>query len=141
MTRTKPTAVPGPRHQIGALLALVRLALLAGVLLAGGVVWAMRRDAGAPPDVSIETLRGLRSAGLLAWSAAVVGVSLMFLRLLRRPTTPPHGQVIATWALAELPALYGVVRFWITGEPRWYLLGVVFMLGVLAIVPARLSGR
>lgn len=124
-------------------LALIRIALLAGVLLLGGVCWLLHRGGPRPlPDPS--TLSALRTLGMLVWAMALVGVVLVRLRLDAGARRRAAGAAADTaslrilgWAAGQATALYGGVVYLITGDPQWYLFGLVMMLGTFVVVPVR----
>jgi len=134
-TPPRPSATgPSPTNPPTRTLALIRVAMLVGVLVFGGVVWWLRRSGSASYEADP---RGLRAAGQLVWALATFGVLALFLvagrvAAERRPTL----SVIA-WALGESTALYGGL-FWLTlGDPQWYLYGVACLLLTYFIFPVR----
>lgn len=123
-------------------LALIRIALLAGVLLFGGVCWLVHR-AGPRPFPDPSTLGALRTAGLAVWTLAIVGVIFARLLLDSRARRRAAGAAadaaplrILGWAAGQAAALYGGVVWLLTGDPQWYAFGLVMMLGALVLVPA-----
>ena len=114
-------------------LALVRIVILAGILLFGGVIWFLQRDSSwtaTTPQFPVEPI----AMGL--WAAAIVG--LLGLRTAWGRTTDVKRRVhfsIMAIAVAEAPALYGAVVYFLTGDPRLYLTGVFLMLTTLLLFP------
>lgn len=103
-------------------------------------MWALQRETSALAIPTPETMRSLRTAGMVAWGAAVVGIGLLTALLIVRPgARPSHAMVLGGWAVAELPAIYGLVRWSITKDPRWALLGVLFAVVVLVVYPPRVE--
>jgi hypothetical protein len=128
-------------------LALIRIALLAGVLLFGGVCWYVHR-AGPPPPPAPSTLRALRAVGMVVWAAAVVGIVVARLRLDGAARRRGGGAAAETanlrilaWAAGQAAALYGGVVYFLTGNPQWYVFGLTMMLGAFVVVPVRERGR
>ncbi|MFN8582211.1 MAG: hypothetical protein U0163_14715 [Gemmatimonadaceae bacterium] len=105
---------------------LLRLALLAGVLVFGAVVWQLRRSGGAPPAVSDP--RTLLVAGRAIWVAALLGCSALFYLILKsRDAVRTRTLSLVAWALGEVTALYGGVVYLLAGTPLFYQLGLGFM--------------
>ena len=119
-------------------LALIRIALVLGVLVFGAVVWYLhsREPAGAASDVDP---RALRVAGQVVWGVAIVGVLTLF--LLSRKAPPERRPIlsVAAWAMGEATALYGGVLWLLLGESQWYLYGLVCLLLTYFIFPIRLT--
>ena len=114
-------------------LAIVRIAILAGVLMFGGVIWFMQRDAGWTP---VTPQFPVQPIALGLWTAAIVGV--LGLRAAWGKTNDVKRRVhfsIMAIAVAEAPALYGAVVYFLTGDPRLYLTGVFLMLTTLLLFP------
>ena len=125
-----------PRSQTTpAALAVVRIALLTGVLLFGAVTWLMRRDrpAAMPPGMTPQVLDLIMQG---AWIASLVGIVTVFVLHRRARTADRLASLsIAGWALGELPAIAGGVRYFLTGDSRWYVWGVGALLLTYVIFP------
>ena len=118
-------------------LALIRIALLVGVLAFGGIVWYLRRSGEASYTVDPH---GLRVAGQAIWGLMTLGTLALFLAAGRAtPQRRPAFSVIA-WALGEATALYGGLYWMLLGNPQWYLYGVACLLLTYFIFPVR-NGR
>ena len=121
-------------------LSIIRVAMLAGVLMLGGVVYYLRQDP-SRPGVTADAVGPLRTAGTVVWGLAVVGVVALS-AMVRRQRTPaalvPFS--IAGWALGEATALYGGVVYLLTGNPRWYVYGVACLLLTFVAFPVRTRG-
>ena len=114
-------------------LALVRIVILAGILLFGGVIWFVQRNpswAPATPQFPVQPI----AVGL--WAAAIVGILLLrsAWSKAREVKRRVHHSIIAL-AVAEAPAVYGAVVYFLTGDPRLYLTGVFLMLTTLLLFP------
>ena len=114
-------------------LALVRIVILAGILIFGGVIWFLQRDPSwtpVTPQFPVEPI----AMGL--WAAAIVGLLGLRTAWGRTPDVKRrvHFSIMAL-AVAEAPALYGAVVYFLTGDPRLYLTGVFLMLTTLLLFP------
>ena len=114
-------------------LALVRIVILAGILMFGGVIWFLQRDSSwtpVTPQFPVEPI----AMGL--WAAAIIGI--LGLRAAWGRATDVKRRVhfsIMAIAVAEAPALYGAVVYFLSGDPRLYLTGVFLMLTTLLLFP------
>jgi hypothetical protein len=127
---------PAPATLLGATrtLGLIRIALLVGVLVFGGVVWYLRRTEAT--SYSVDP-RGLRLAGQAVWAVATFGVLALFLAAARASAQRRAMLGVIAWALGESTALYGGL-FWLAlGDPQWYLYGVACLLLTYFIFPIR----
>jgi hypothetical protein len=127
-----PPAAPRP-----AALAVVRLAILLGVLGFGAVVWHLQRQPGWSPDpaVSRDTLSYV---SLAVWVLAGGGV-LLLRSVQRRQADPQRARSLSIvgWALGEIPALWGGVYYLLTGDPQRYFTGLIFLALVFLLFPVR----
>ena len=125
---------PARRSPELARLALIRVAMLAGVLTFGTVIWFLRRD-GSPPLLG-EAADTLRLVGMVVGAVAVVGIAV-FRTLASR--APEGGQraaySIVGWALGEAAALYGGVYYFLAGRPLGYMLGLMLLLAAFVFIP------
>lgn len=124
----------GPPSASTATLAVIRIALVSGVLLFGGVVWYLRSR--QPPAATVDP-DALRLAGQVVWSVAILGILIAF--LLHRSATRERRTTLAVvaWALGESTALYGGVFWLLVGESRWYGYGLVCLVLTYLIFPVR----
>ena len=114
-------------------LALVRIAILAGILIFGGVIWFLQRDPSWTPAALQFPVEPI-AVGL--WTVAIVG--LLGLRTAWGRTRDVKRRVhfsILALAVAEAPALYGAVVYFLAGDPRLYVTGVFLMLTTLLLFP------
>lgn len=105
---------------------LIRMAMLTGVLMFGGIVFFLRRSGGAP-GIAPEQAMAFVWLGRVLWGMAVAGCLVVFQLLQRqagRKGPPLH---IVAWALGEMVALYGGVVWLLAGTPAWYLPGLVYL--------------
>ena len=116
---------------------IIRMALLGGVLLFGGVVWFLHRQPGFIPDGSMAQMRPVVPFILLAFIAAIVAVRFYLSRVTDEAQLRTF-QLIG-WALGEAAALFGGVYYFNTDDPRFYIMGLFVMLASFIIVPLRRS--
>ncbi len=124
----RPTPDPAVKN-----LAIVRIAILAGILAFGGVIWFVQRDPSWTPTTPQFPVQPI-AMGL--WAAAIAGV--IGLRAAWGRTTDVKRRVhfsIMAIAVAEAPALYGAVVYFLSGDARLYLTGVFLMLTTLLLFP------
>ena len=115
-------------------LALIRIALLVGVLVFGGVVWYLRRSGDVTYPVNP---RGLRVAGQAVWALTTLGTLGLFLAAGRASPDRRAAFSVIAWALGEATAIYGGLFWMLLGDPQWYLYGVACLLLTYFIFPVR----
>ena len=117
-------------------LAVMRGALLTGVLLFGAVTWFMHRGGARAADSgTAEALRLLVPAlavGAVVAAFVVRGALAPITDAARRP-----GLKLLAWAVGEGAALAGGVHYFLSGDPRLYAVGVAAMVATFIVVPAR----
>ncbi|MBK8248026.1 MAG: hypothetical protein IPK85_11585 [Gemmatimonadetes bacterium] len=115
----------------------IRFAMLLGVLLFGGVVYASRLSPDAP-TLTADMLRQLRWIGQGLWVMAIGG-SAFALQQYHKSEASSHRQTwsIIGWALGETVALFGAVVWFLGGSPVWYIPGLLFLLITFMAFPAR----
>ena len=103
----------------------IRLAMMGGVLLFGGVSWFLHRlpDWEAPDPMLFEQL--VRIAPIVALGV-VLGLAFLFLKF-RNTTNAAQASTVAilAWSLGETLALFGGVIFYLTAASGWYIAGVI----------------
>jgi hypothetical protein len=116
---------------------MIRLAMLAGVLIFGGVVWWQRREGGGSvPDAAFA--KNLRTLAIVWIAVAVTGIAALFAFVSRQlPEERRRMFSILAWALGEGAALAGGVVYLLAGDARWYLAGVFVLLVAFIVFPAR----
>lgn len=118
--------------------ALIRFAIILGVLVFGGVAWWMRDGFGASPAPNPGFFVGL---GL--FPAIVVGAALAAVVVLRvvwgRATDPVRRRMLSIVALApaEAAALFGAVGYFLSGDSRWFLAGMFVLAATVVLFPLR----
>jgi hypothetical protein len=114
-------------------LAVIRLAMSAGVLTFGAMAWFVSRsrplDTAPPPQAltwAAWGVWGLALAALTAW------------RLLRAQKIErgDSTSLIVGWAIGEVPALFGAAYLILTGQPTLLLAGFVIFAAAMVLFPA-----
>lgn len=129
------TPRPGPPSPDSSVrnLAFIRIAILAGILLFGAVIWFIQRA----PDWTPGTPQfPVEPIALALWGAAIIGI--LGVRNAWGRTTDVKRRVhfsIMAIAIAEAPALFGAVVYFLAGDPRLYLTGVFLMVTTLLLFP------
>src|SRR5688572_25840772 len=114
----------------------IRLAMMGGVLLFGGVSWFLTSmpDWSAPEPAVAGQLARVAS---VAW--VVVGATLVVMFLKFRDSTnaaKASSVAILAWALGETLALLGGVIFFLTSLSSWYIAGVLALTLTFVAFPA-----
>ena len=115
-------------------LALIRIALLVGVLAFGGVVWYLRRT--TDPSYAVNP-HGLRVAGQAVWALMTIGTLGLFLAAGKATPERRAAFSVVAWALGEATAIYGGLFWMMLGDRQWYLYGVACLLLTYFIFPIR----
>jgi len=102
----------------------IRIAMMLGVLLFGGVAWFMTRapEWKAPGP---ELLNQLSLIARIGWIAIGLTLVFMFLRF-RDSSNPSRASTVSilAWTLGETLALFGGVILFLTAFSGWYIAGV-----------------
>jgi hypothetical protein len=128
--------LPGPA---ATKLLLIRTALLAGLLVFGGVTWYMRRQ----PDALVLPPERARLYGYVFVAMAAAALTALF--VLRRRLQAPGGLTemaavqtyIIGYAIAEGTALFGGVTWFLGGSQQWYVAGILLMVASFQVLPVR----
>ena len=101
--------------------------MMAGILLFAGVSWFMHRapDWQQPPPGLVDSLS---TFGRVLWGAAGAGLVVLF--LVRRNAESPiraSNLAIVAWSMGEALAIFGVVFFYLTAVPVWFIAGILAM--------------
>jgi hypothetical protein len=118
-----------------AALRVIRVALLAGVVIFGTVVFYMTRE-GPISDAPSEAGRYL-SFVLMGLSAASLA-ALVVVRSLREKASDwerKSSLTVIGWALGEGPGLLGGVIWMVTASPVPYLIGLAVLLVSFLMIP------
>ena len=114
---------------------IIRVAMLSGVLMFGGIVWFIRR--GSPPNFDPAGLNTLLWSARAVWGASMAACLVLFmaLRNARRPQQVRTLSLVG-WAAGEaVPLMVGVIWL-LTGNSRWYLLGIIYLVLTFLAFPA-----
>ena len=117
-------------------LAVMRLAMLAGVLLFGAVSWWMRRSAPSPSTVDPQFAEILAALPLVGGSVALVAVVILrkALASVRDPLRQAPLRLVG-WATGELAALVGAVGYFLSGNVTSYLIGLGVLVFTFVALP------
>lgn len=116
-------------------LRIIRIAMLAGVLTFGGLVFFLTQQEPRPAPENADVLQMANILLLI-----IVAVGLLVVQRVhagqRDPARRSTFNIIA-WALGEAVALFGGVHFLLTGQVTPYLVGLGMMLASFVLVPIR----
>ena len=129
-------STPEQRLPPTATLAIIRIALVAGVLIFGAVVWYLRSQQPAAVPSEVDG-RALRIAGQVVWLLVILGVLVVFTLARKAPPDRRPMLSVVAWALGEATALYGAVFWLLLGDSQWYLYGLVCLVLTYFIFPIR----
>ena len=132
---TAPARQPGPRP--AASLALIRIAMLVGVLTFGAVIWFLHRQSAAPPAASegAQRLAGALGYVMIAVVVAIIAIRVAMARA--RDAERARSLNVIGWAAGELAALAGGVHYFLTNDPQWYGTGVLVLVASYVVLPIR----
>jgi uncharacterized membrane protein AbrB (regulator of aidB expression) len=119
-----------------ATLRIVRIALLSGVLIFGGIAYYLTEQQGGGLDPSLGGV--LQIVNIVILVGAAVGIMIIQRRHLAE--TDPKKRTtlnITAWALGEATALFGGVHFLLVGNPIPFMVGLVMMIASFVVVPIR----
>jgi len=116
-------------------LALIRISLLVGVLIFGALTWWLQ-SAGDRPTSDPSSLRP-RIAGFAIWGAAIALLAFLRSRLAGLSDSTRRSYLVISWGVAEAVALFGGVVYFLSGDARWYVAGLFFMIGSFLVFPLR----
>lgn len=113
---------------------IIRMAMLGGAGLLGGVVGFVRSQGLAP--ATTEAVQTLTLIGRGVWGAAIAGTILLWSRI-RGETDQEKilAQSVLGWALAESVAIFGAAYWYLVGNAQWYFPGLGFLALVLLMLP------
>ncbi len=116
---------------------IIRLSLLAGVLLLGGIAWYLTASGQVAPALDDGTAALLRYVFLGLLATAALGIALVRPRARQAETLQQRVRFsIIGYALAEAAALFGAVYLFLTGAATLYLLGLLLFLAAFLLFPA-----
>lgn len=134
---TAPNRSPRPLPSSTVQLSIIRLAMLSGVLMFGGVVWWLRRS-GSATEVDAAAIANVRILAAAGLGVAVSGLVALYALTGRQADEARRRTFsIIAWAMGEGAALAGGVYYMFAGDPRWYLGGLFVLLVSFVLFPAR----
>jgi hypothetical protein len=103
----------------------IRLAMMGGVLLFGGVSWFLHQTPDWTP-VAPAMAAQFSVIGRVVWIVVSIAFGFLFLRFRDIPDPAQASTVaILAWTLGETLALFGGVVFFLTAAAGWYIAGVI----------------
>lgn len=126
---------PGNMERTPTQMAIIRMALLGGVLIFGAVIWFLHRQPGYVPAGGMEQMRPVIPAIMLVFIACIVAVRFY----LARVTDPSKVGIfqLVGWTIGEAAAVLGAAYYFSTDDPRFYIIGLFVMLASFIVVPLR----
>lgn len=117
-------------------LAIIRVAIFAGVIAIGLVSFWQHRQAGwIHADATL--LKPLKWIGMGTWVLVVVGLIGMRLRYAREAESASNARIqMLGWALGEMPAIFGGMYYFLTDDATIYLAGLGAMIVSFTLFPA-----
>ena len=119
-----------------ATLRIIRVALMSGVLVFGGIAYYLTQQQGG--GLGPEMADTLQIVNIVLLVAAAIGI--MILQRRHAAETDPAKRTtlnIAAWAMGEATALFGGVHFMLVGNAIPFLVGLVMMIASFVVVPIR----
>lgn len=103
----------------------IRLAMMGGVLLFGGMSWFVTRTpewVAPEPQFTVQ----LNGVARIIWIVVGLGLLVMFLKFRESASVARASTVaIVAWSLGETLALLGGVVLFLTSIATWFIAGVV----------------
>lgn len=124
-----------PRQRPEAALAVIRIAMLSGVLVFGAVVWFLHRQPRAGPPA--EGVAQMGRALPIVFGAVIA--ALVALRALtgRADAGRARALTVVGWAVGEFAALAGGAHYLLARDPQWYAVGVLILVASYVVLPIR----
>jgi hypothetical protein len=119
-----------------ATLRIIRIALLSGVLMFGGIAYYLTQQQGG--GLGPENADTLQIINIVMLIGAAIGI--LFVQRRHAAEREPQKRTtlnITAWAMGEATALFGGVHFMLVGNPIPFLVGLVMMIASFVLVPIR----
>lgn len=119
-----------------ATLRIIRVALMSGVLVFGGIAYYLTQQQGG--GLGPEMADTLQIVNIVLLVGAAIGI--MIIQRRHAAETDPAKRTtlnIAAWAMGEATALFGGVHFMLVGNAIPFLVGLVMMIASFIVVPIR----
>ena len=113
---------------------LIRMSFVAGALLFGAVIWLMQNKLGGAPIQPDTPLTPLMPYLL---GAALAGTIAMRIVVAKATEAQRFQYLLIGWAIGDAAALLGAVHWLMTGNPRWFFIGMFVLLGALVLHPLK----
>ncbi|HJU74993.1 MAG TPA: hypothetical protein VJ717_14715 [Gemmatimonadaceae bacterium] len=121
-------AAPDPR-----IVPILRLALLGGAGLLGGVIGFLRP---ARLEVAQDMANPLTLIGRGIWGVAIAACLFLASRIrTERDPRKVFAHSVIGWGFAESTAVYGAVYWYLLGTSQWYFSGLGFLALALLAMP------
>ena len=132
----RPMTVTQPSEPTPATQTIIRYALLAGVLIFGGIAWFVSRENGA--DFDAGAAQTLRYAFYVLLLSSAVGLLFIHRSWQQAKTFQERfTRSLIGYAVAEGTALFGAVYLLLTGIAMLYVIGLVlFLIAFMVFSPA-----
>ena len=128
---TPPANPPNPES----VAKLIRIAMFVGPTLFGAVTFFLHRMPGYVP------VHGWKGLQLMIGAAMLAGLAVVFVaRTLRAKATSDQeatARQLMGWGGGEFAALAGGVYYFLTDDPRLYIVGMMILLAAFILVPLR----
>lgn len=128
--------LPTSSRSRGVVLRIVRMALLTGVVVFGGIVTYLVGQNPPSPQADLRVALQWVNIGFLILSAAGVLVLQRVHAAEREPARRQTWNIVA-WALGEATAMFGGVHYLLVGSPAPYLVGLAMLVASFVLVPIR----
>jgi hypothetical protein len=127
---------PLPR---GTTLRIIRVALLTGVLLFGGITYyLLRQGGGSVAQADADVRRTMLWVNVILLVIAAVGIMIVQRRHAAERDPARRATLnIVGWAMAEAVAMFGGVHFLLVGDATPFVVGLGMMLATFVVVPIR----
>ena len=117
-------------------LAVVRLAMLTGILLFGAVSWWTRRSGAPRRPVDAQMAEILAVAPLVGGIVALIAAVLLRRALSGERDPRKQGTLrVIGWATGEMAAMVGAVGYFLTGNVTSYLIGLAVLVFTFIALP------
>jgi hypothetical protein len=117
----------------------IRLAMMGGVLLFGGVSWFLHRTPDWTPADTVA-VDSLVMVGRFMWIGVILGLAALWFRS-RSSTSAAQSSTFAiiAWSLGETLALFGGVLYFLSDVTGWYVAGVLLLAITFVVFPGTLQ--
>jgi hypothetical protein len=115
----------------------IRFAMMAGVLLFGGVSWFVHRSPDWMP-ANTDMVESLVTVARIMWMLVGAGLVVLYWKSRDAESAAQLSTIaILAWALGEILALYGGVLYFQSARSGWYIAGVMALAFTFVVFPGR----